>query len=55
MNLAKREIPEAWGTPMPVKTPVNFQARKKEINENNKKALKKLMIVAFVSIFFIAV
>jgi hypothetical protein len=49
------EIPEAKGTPLPVKTPINFRVRKAQIEENNKKAMKKLYLVAFVSIFFIAV
>lgn len=40
---------------MPVKTPINFQARKQKIQETNRKAMRKLLIVAFVSVFFIAV
>jgi hypothetical protein len=49
------EIPEAKGTPMPVKTPINFRAKKKSFEESNKKAMKKLCTVFFISIIFIAV
>jgi hypothetical protein len=49
----KREIPGDHGTPMPVKTPVNFRARKDELVNTNKAAMKKLMLVSFVSFFFI--
>ena len=48
-------IAEAMGTPMAVKTPINFLARKNAAADNNRKALRKLYIVAFVSVFFIAV
>jgi zinc transporter 2 len=47
------EIPEAYGTPMPVKTPINFAARRKQISDNNRKAMRKLALVSFVSVFFI--
>ena len=47
------DIPEAIGTPMPVKTPINFRARKLKMEDQNRKAMRKLMIVSFVSIFFI--
>jgi len=40
---------------MPVKTPINFMAKKKEIQESNRKALRKLMIVSSVSVIFIGV
>jgi zinc transporter 2 len=48
-------IPEAHGTPMAVKTPINFLARKHAAAESNKKSMRKLLIVSFVSVFFIAV
>lgn len=48
-------IPEAMGTPMAVKTPINFLARKEAAKEANKKSMRKLLIVSFVSVFFIAV
>lgn len=48
-----KDIPEAFGTPLPVKTPINFAAIKKKAEENNKKAMRKLMFVAFISVFFI--
>lgn len=41
------------GTPMPVKTPLNFRAIKAKMEDQNKKAEKKLLLVAFVSVFFI--
>lgn len=51
----KAVLPEAWGTPLPAKTPVNFAARKRALEESNKDAMKKLMIACFVSGFFIIV
>jgi len=42
------------GTPVPVKTPINFQQRKTQQELSNKQAQRKLCIVAFVSVFFIA-
>ncbi len=49
------DIPEAIGTPLPVKTPINFRLRKEQLKDNNKKAMKKLLTVASVSVFFIIV
>lgn len=51
--MERQEMPEMMGTPMPVKTPLNFRAMKAKIEKQNKKAERKLMSVAFVSIFFI--
>ena len=49
------ELPEANGTPIPVKTPINFKARKQSLEESNRKAMKKLLLATFVSGFFIIV
>jgi hypothetical protein len=47
------DLPDAKGTPMPVKTPINFRARKAKLEDSNRAAMRKLIIVSFVSIFFI--
>lgn len=44
---------DAHGTPMPPKTPINFQARKDELTRANQDAMKKLCTATFVSTFFI--
>lgn len=49
------EHPDFLGTPHPVKTPINFKARKLEIKENNRKAMRKLCLVSVVSVFFMTV
>ena len=41
------------GTPMPCKTPINFRARKVQLEQSNKKAMSKLLVASFVSFFFI--
>ena len=46
-------IYDAMGTPAPVKTPVNFAQRKEEQEKQNKAAMRKLLTVSFVSVFFI--
>lgn len=38
---------------MPVKTPINFQQRLDSQKKSNDAAMKKLVIVSFVSVFFI--
>ena len=48
-------LPEAYGTPLPAKTPINFKARKDALEASNKDAMKKLLIACFVSGFFIVV
>ena len=48
-------LPEAYGTPLASKTPVNFKGRKQALESSNKDAMKKLMIACFVSFFFIIV
>jgi len=50
-----KDIPEARGTPIPVKTPINFKARKESLERSNSKAMKKLLIASFVSLIFIVV
>lgn len=40
---------------MPVKTPIGFRERKEKLEESNRKAMKKLIIVSIVSIFFIVI
>ena len=45
---------EMVGTPMPVKTPIDFKKRMIEQKDANKKAMRKLITVACVSVFFIA-
>ena len=39
---------------MPVKTPINFQKKQAEKKEEYQKLMNKLIIVTFVSVFFIA-
>ena len=51
----KVQLPEAYGTPLPAKTPVNFKARKEALESSNKEAMRKLLIACFVSTFFIIV
>jgi len=38
---------------MMVKTPVNFAARQESEKKTNQAAMRKLIIVSFVSVFFI--
>ena len=44
---------DVFGTPMPVKSPINFEARLVEQKESTRAAKKKLLTVSIVSIFFI--
>ena len=44
---------DALGTPLPVKTPINFAARLEAQKKTNEAAMKKLCVVMFVSVFFI--
>jgi zinc transporter 2 len=48
-------LPEAWGTPLPSKTPVNFAGRKAALEKSNNDAMKRLLIACFISLFFIVV
>lgn len=50
---SKQDLPDFHGTPMPVKTPINFRARKEKLQRQNDNAMKKLFIACFVSFFFI--
>ncbi|CDW83914.1 zinc transporter of isoform 1 [Stylonychia lemnae] len=50
-----KDIPEARGTPIPVKTPINFKARKQSLENSNRSAMKKLIIASCVSFVFIVV
>lgn len=52
-NLQDKRQLDVFGTPMPVQTPINFAARLEMQKEGNKAAMKKLMVVSFVSVFFI--
>ena len=45
---------DVFGTPMPVKSPVNFEQRLEMQKESNKAAKKKLITVSLVSTIFIA-
>ena len=47
------DLPEMKGTPMPVKTPINFRARKQSQEKSQSAAMRKLYCVAFCSVFFI--
>lgn len=49
------ELPEARGTPIPVKTPINYKAIKQSYEESNRKAMNKLLLATCVSFFFIVV
>jgi len=44
---------DVFGTPMPVKTPINFEQRLAMQKESTRAAQKKLITVAVVSCFFI--
>jgi len=48
-------IPEAYGTPLPAKTPINFDKRREALDHINKDSMRKLLIACFVSFFFIIV
>lgn len=52
-NLKDRQQLDVFGTPMPIKSPINFERHLDKQKESNKAAMKKLTIVAFVSVFFI--
>ena len=45
---------DVFGTPMPVKSPVNFEQRLEMQKESNTAAKKKLITVSLVSTIFIA-
>jgi len=51
----KHVIPEAYGTPLPAKTPINFAGRKAALELANNDAMRKLLIACFVSGFFIVI
>lgn len=44
---------DVFGTPMPVKSPINFEQRMEMQKESNSAAKKKLITVSSVSVFFI--
>ena len=44
---------DVFGTPMPIKSPVNYEQRLAMQKESNGAAMKKLIIVSCVSVFFI--
>ena len=44
---------DVFGTPMPVKTPVNYAERKAIKEKQNRDALKQLIKVSIMSVFFI--
>ena len=52
-NLSDKPQLDVFGTPMPVKTPINFAERMDAQKKTNKEAMKKLFLVSFVSVFFI--
>ncbi len=52
---AHKVLPEAYGTPMVPRTPLNFQSRKDALEVSNRQAMRKLLIACFVSLFFIIV
>ena len=43
----------AMGTPIPMKSPINFESRLAAQKKTNEAAMKKLCLVMFVSVFFI--
>ena len=45
--------PEAYGTPLPKKTPINFEKRKAALAESNRSAMKRLIIATTVSFLFV--
>jgi Co/Zn/Cd efflux system component len=51
--MSRSLIADDKGTPMPVKTPINFRAVRARIENSNRKAMRKLAIVSCVSVFFI--
>jgi len=51
--MGERPQLDVFGTPMPVKTPVNFEQRLVSQKESTNAAKKKLLTVSFVSVFFI--
>ena len=52
-NLGDKRQLDVFGTPMPVKSPVNFEARLVEQKESTRAAKRKLLTVSIVSVFFI--
>ena len=52
-KLGEKPQLDVFGTPMPVKTPVNFEERLNMQKDSNRAAKKKLITVSIVSIFFI--
>lgn len=50
-----QRLPEAYGTPLPAKTPINFAARKAALDKSNNDAMRQLLIACFVSGFFIVI
>jgi zinc transporter 2 len=45
--------PEAYGTPLPARTPINFAGRKAALTESNRLAMRKLTIAVLVSFLFV--
>ena len=52
-NLSDKRQLDVFGTPMPVKSPVNFEARLVEQKKSTRAAKRKLLTVSIVSVFFI--
>lgn len=51
----KKPVPEDYGTPIPKRTPINFEKRKTALKKSNNDAMRKLLIACFVSFFFIII
>ena len=45
--------PEAYGTPLPKKTPINFEKRQAALKESNRVAMKRLITATSVSFLFV--
>ena len=48
-----KQLLDAHGTPMPPKTPIDFQARKARLAKSNQDALRTLCFATILSTFFI--
>ena len=49
----KKFAPEAYGTPLPARTPIDFSRRKAALAESNRQAMRKLTIATTVSFLFV--
>lgn len=52
---SKLEIPEAKGTPIAMKTPINFKAKREKMQKNNDVAMRKLVLTSILTMFFIVI